>query len=64
MLYERKSRRRMSEEKRTNLTPLHETDEAILQRHTSDESGIRRAHQFMEYLDTDYSDNRLAVKVP
>jgi hypothetical protein len=64
MLYERKGRRRMSEEKRESLNPLHEMDEAILQRHTSDEIGIRRSQQFKEYLDTDYSDNRLAVKVP
>lgn len=64
MLYERKSRRRISQGKREGLKPLHETDEAILQSHTSDEIGIRRAHQFKEYLDTDYSDSRLALKVP
>ena len=58
-LYEKKARRRMTEDEEGKHPSPLETDEAKLHKPVSYEIEIRRYHELMEYLDTECSDERL-----
>jgi hypothetical protein len=61
-LYEERSRRRMTDEEEQKHPYVIDMDEAHLQQQSSDELKIRRSHQFMEHLDTDYQNDFLILK--
>lgn len=63
-LYERKARMRSDKDENQGLEPLHNIESAIVRQHASNEIDVRRTHQFMEYLDTDYFRNDLRLNNP